>query len=344
MDGSELKVWNTTEGKELGKVQANPAWLAFVQSEKDGEHLLLVQRDLVVLSWRPGSEIRKVCTLEAPERPEARIDIYQLFVSEDGSRVAACWDLRAAGVWALPQGKLIFRWSPGRYSEQLDISLRPDGKRLAILQRYATDKVWDADADRELLSLETAGSLRLSRDGRYLLYSRSPPFDSNRNSRPPPLRIFDLADKSVLFSAKEYAGELALADEALLLAAVRDNVIRIYDPHTGEAIAFRDRGSKKKADYLTLPSGKATAVAFDGSATLLACACDDGAIRLFNPRTGDELAIFETEENWSQVAISPSGNWLAVGNPGGVVRVWDLSLTRQQLRDIGLDWPTTGPD
>jgi WD40 repeat protein/tRNA A-37 threonylcarbamoyl transferase component Bud32 len=381
-DGSELTVWATADGKELAKVKAGPAYLAFAESSHEGQRVLLVQIDRTVLSWKPGEDVKRLCTLEPHEPPtkgydaegrmvDVPIRVYSPLVSADGTRIAHWWHSHGTGysvaAWALPQGKLIGRWAlrpePWQIgSRSVRLAISPDEKRLAMLFGYMSDKVWDADTDADLLSLGTGDSqrvMRFSRDGRYLLYWNPPLNPTRDGSRPLPLRIFDLTDNSVLFEAEEYQqygmlqgfgmfGDLsgmALADEARLLALARGDRIRIYDPHTGEAIAFQDPRSTKKADYLALPSGKATAIAFDGAATLLACTCDDGAIRLFNPRTGEELATFETEEKevWSQVALSPSGRWLAVGKPGGFVRLRDLSLARRRLRDIGLDWPGTGP-
>src|SRR5262249_3076846 len=71
----------------------------------------------------------------------------------------------------------------------------------------------------------------------------------------------------------------------------------------------------------------------------------DRTVRLWNPATGEELAAFVYTGpgvlTW--VALSPTGRWLATGDSGAQVRLWDLAEARRQLRQAGLDWPAPPP-
>jgi WD40 repeat protein len=363
-DGGELKLWDAVEGKELGKVKVEYAPPFLVESATEGEHLLLVEsKDRTVLSWRPGNDLKPVCILERTEPPVAGIDpqgraveiplrIYSPLISQDGARVLSRWSTfsgSCVAAWSLPSGKLFGCWSVAGQvagSEDRSVCFSPDAKRFAILSPSSSDKVWDADTERELFSLESPGLLRLSRDGRYLLSRPEKATTSDRGISFHPMRVYDLTTQSLLSTFKDDAngGEspphLALADDARLLILGRGDFLRLHEPRTGTTRTFQDSRTGKPTEYLKLPSGRLTALALDGSASTLACATDDGFIRLLNPWTGEELAALQTDQTWETLALSPSAHWLAAADKGGLVRFWNLAAARRQLRQAGLDGPT----
>jgi WD40 repeat protein/tRNA A-37 threonylcarbamoyl transferase component Bud32 len=349
-DGKHLIVWETANGTELGKLATEWVTFAFVKAEQDsdGEKLLLLGQDRTVRCWRPREEPSQVCTLEPDEREGSdRINGF-LQVSRDGRRAAFCrvsGDRCSTALWGLPDGKLMSRWS-GKTSgsDYPRISLSPDGKRLAILHPYRRDKVWNADTDSELLTLdETDRHLLLSRDGRYLAVLGQ---GSAGNPEKPRIQVLDLTTKSALSTPRNprhipsHDWFLSVvSDEARLLALAGGNQIRLYDPHKGEVLTFQDAHSKKKVDCLTLPSGKVASLRLDASGAILASAADDGTILLWSTANGELLATLATNlEKITRVALSPSGNALAAADARGIVQVWDLAATRRQLHRVGLDW------
>jgi WD40 repeat protein len=65
------------------------------------------------------------------------------------------------------------------------------------------------------------------------------------------------------------------------------------------------------------------AVSEDGR--LLACACQDSLIWLWNVETGRPIRLEGHEQSVQQVTFSPNGNYLASASYDYAVRVWDLS-------------------
>jgi serine/threonine protein kinase/WD40 repeat protein len=86
-------------------------------------------------------------------------------------------------------------------------------------------------------------------------------------------------------------------------------------------------------------SGSWNAVCFSPDGKMLALGPWRGAVRLVDPATGQEVATLSTpgKELITNLAFSPDGSLLAVCCHE-VIQVWDLRLTRRQLKEMNLDW------
>jgi WD40 repeat protein len=110
--------------------------------------------------------------------------------------------------------------------------------------------------------------------------------------------------------------------------------VTVYHPRSG-----------KPAVTLKVPA-EVTDLAFDRTGNLLASLSSvEGAVRLWDPATGELLATFPTGQRTpTRVALGPGGRWLATGDAEGQVRVWDVAEARRRLRDAGLDWSPAAPE
>jgi WD40 repeat protein len=73
-------------------------------------------------------------------------------------------------------------------------------------------------------------------------------------------------------------------------------------------------------------AGGITALAWRPGSDQLASGGADGQVRLWNPRTGAELAQFEYQAGGrvTTLAWDPTGTWLIAGGIGDVIRIWDV--------------------
>ena len=115
-------------------------------------------------------------------------------------------------------------------------------------------------------------------------------------------------------------------------------IVDIRDARTGESVrSFRGH------------DGDIIDVAFNHDGTLLATTGDDGAARIWNPATGEELHAVEQPDNHERLgawgpSFSPDGSLFAAAWPGdGVVRVLDLATGRvvQEIRSVPAPWVTS---
>jgi WD40 repeat protein len=84
--------------------------------------------------------------------------------------------------------------------------------------------------------------------------------------------------------------------------------------------------------------GGATAVTYAPDGQLLASACDDGIVSLWDPDTGALLQIPEVHDDLVQaIAFAPKGQLLALGLRSGRIKLWDLNTRtlRQTLKGHG---------
>ncbi len=111
-----------------------------------------------------------------------------------------------------------------------------------------------------------------------------------------------------------------------------------------ERILVFDRGPQPSRILAAAVKGvELIQVVLNREGSLLASIDSNGdSICLWNLADGERLATVPSGPTpLEQIVLSGSGRWLAGSIEGGSVRLWDLSVIRQQLTAIGLDWSRT---
>jgi WD40 repeat protein len=88
-------------------------------------------------------------------------------------------------------------------------------------------------------------------------------------------------------------------------------------------------GDKRPMDGL---QRSANAVRFSPDGKMLAAACEDRGIYLWDAATGELLTVLTGHEATPRrLAFTPDGRELASGDDAGIVRIWDLAAQRESM-------------
>jgi WD40 repeat protein/transcriptional regulator with XRE-family HTH domain len=119
------------------------------------------------------------------------------------------------------------------------------------------------------------------------------------------------------------AQRIAYSQDGKLLAACDSNLVKTYNPVSGEII-FK----------FPLPETNSTAVSFDRSGTRVASGGEDGSILIWDIRTGASLADWSGHTDAVEgLTFSPDGKWLITASSDATMKIWDAS-TGELLRDF----------
>ncbi|MFN8418025.1 MAG: WD40 repeat domain-containing protein [Anaerolineae bacterium] len=131
----------------------------------------------------------------------------------------------------------------------------------------------------------------------------------------------DTLDLLKVFDARE-ARDLAISPDGTVLATL-----------TGSTIKLWDLGSNKLLNILSSHKDIITGLVFSPDGAMLASVSgvvqgdvlytSDNSLRLWDVRTGKQIAVLEGEDHLYSVAISPDGKLIATGSSNGIIQLWD---------------------
>ncbi len=90
-----------------------------------------------------------------------------------------------------------------------------------------------------------------------------------------------------------------------------------------EPLSERNTSRIKELAALRGHSRPVTGVAFSPDGTRLATASEDNTLQLWDPRTGERVAVLSGFTDRQSVAFSPDGTRLASGSSDGTIRLWN---------------------
>lgn len=250
-----------------------------------------------------------------------------------GDRLASLSRDRTVIVWDAATGDELHRFS--RLNREVTaVAWSPDGSLLAIAfsDRNSTLGLWDADTG-ELLSELTGHrysvrSIDWSPDGRRVATG-----SSDRTVHVWDARIG--VRLHLLTGHGSSVTSVAWSPDGRLLATAGGRV-RIWDPEAGHQLGL-----------LEGPGFGTTSVAWSPDGRLLASASHDAVVRLWDPRTTEELrsAPGGNRTLVATLAWSPDGRFLATGSEAAELVIWDAlsdwSVTPLGDESVGataLDW------
>lgn len=209
------------------------------------------------------------------------------------------------------------------------VSFAPDSHALITLGRTGADssfsvEVWDwvAGTARSTVSLgplETAAARIVSPDGRLFALGTT-------NGS---LVLWDLASGT-------QRGQLAtpLADPAVFVFSPDSRTLAAALPATerGQPLGWWNLATlqERRVAAPAAPSGWVQELAYSPDGRILAGACLDALVHLWDAQTGAELAALSGHrEPVQRVAFCPGNKTLASASAGGVIKLWNAPTRRE---------------
>ncbi|WP_422928864.1 WD40 repeat domain-containing protein [Singulisphaera sp. PoT] len=296
----------TRDKKDIGQHREIPvdAMIGSLAFAPDGRGLAVATRDGRVMTW----DLKR----SRPVRSTSWDWTPRVAFSPDGRTLAATGSNASVGLWDPGSGEMVDRIDiEGGQLHRL--AFAPDGRTLALGGRDGGLVLWDlADgsirAQAELGRF--VGALAYAPDGREVATGGVDGV----------VTLWDSRDLRRLRSFRAQALQIhglafAPRGKALATSGSVDEVVRVWDPETGRALA-------------ELPGHRcgAPALAFSHDGALLAAARGDGSISLWDARTWRRVAIVKGPRAWlGAIAFAPDGRSLATGGDDRTLRIWDGS-------------------
>ena len=361
-DGRMVLTGSEDETARLWDVSSGQMIRSFVGFTIHGPHLLSFGREgQVVIGDRRTVGVYEIATgREVRSFPVQ--DSERSVVSPDGRVLATSGGMVATKVelWDLATGKELSHDPAG--SLAIPLAFSSDGRRLVTQRRvtglYGDVTIWDAATGKKVKTIDHFGEVRaaaLSADGRRLALQAA-----DRTIIVKEVDTSRAVQKLSLTRSQETGrttGFRFSPDNRLLATADSENLVRLWDLHTGRetktyhgtAVDFSDDGKVLVVGVMdgtpllrNFESGTETrfssggtmgivdlAVTTDGRKALVAM--EDGTVKLWDLTTGQILRSIAGPAE-SSIAISRIGGLLATAGGGdGSAAVWQFMTGRKLL-------------
>ena len=272
-------------------------------------------------------------------------------LSPDGTLLAASFDTTTALVWRLSDGLLVQRLQDqGHTNLILSVVFSPDTRHLVSGSLDKTTIIWDIKSGRALLQLQghrdAARTIAYSPDG-----SRIATGSDDRS-----VKIWDASSGACLHSLNlgERVHKVIFSPNSARLAAKLSNTGAICDVQSGTRITtLQHKGSERmrlslsqQGDRVITGTQDGTAkiwsavtgeellelndhmhmincVAFSPDGAEVATVSDDRAVVICDSWTGLRRRVYRLSSAARSVVYSPKGEYIAMDDAGGRVRVCD---------------------
>jgi len=290
---------------------------------------------------------------EVRRLPVGETSIFDLAYSPDGALLAAVTEDGVVTIWDSDGAEPRLRFTPAPDTLLAAVAISPDGSRIAVGGEDSLVRVWDLAA-----LLETKGELQpaLNLEGaRDTITDIAFSPDGARiaaSSRELRVLVWDATDATLLAALQGHAGSVYgvafSPDGGLLVTGSSDGTAKVWRLDSGQLLLTLAGHTDFVYSVALSPDGRRLATAsLDSSARLwsLAFAPPDGAsalatnpagdllatfgqaeLRLWKPGNGEPLAVVPgPESGFSALAFSPDGASLALGDFGGVIKVFAVA-------------------
>ena len=277
-------------------------------------------------------------------------------LSPDGKTIATSAEDGVVALWNAADGTPL-RTVVGHVGWVRTVRFSRDGSSIITAGQDGTARRWDVASGKELLRVTGERSIqdaRLSNDGSRLITLTAESPEKKRDGQP--VTIWDASTGAKLSGAtleNSRLAELTFDRDGMLFTA-QSSGATVVDPATAKTVRVVDQSmiysldtsqdgasivSGNAGGKLAMHSGRTGAMLFSWSADahivvfarlradgkLLASVGGDMVVRLWDPRTGEQLdSLPPLSEPAVNLTFSPDGRQLLVGGMGGYLWLWNV--------------------
>lgn len=344
-----VRVWDAAAHAELAGLTGHEGSVMSVVYSPDGEQIASGSSDGTIRIW------------DSTKSTEIRVHrghndwVLSVAYSPDGQQVASASRDNTIRIWDADTGAEISVFK-GHDRDVVSVAYRPDGRHIVSGSRDGSVRVWDAASGDTVAILQGGDGVAYSPDGRLIASGTVDGTVQVTNARTGKPISNDVERSPGSISAVRFNGR---GDR--VVAAIELGSIWLWDSTSGVALRtlrnrtyFVERLAFSPDDSLVAGSGgpwagitvwdvetaelvefdeSISAVAYSPDGNRLASASRNGAVRIWDAKSGEVVGTSEGHRSRAlAVTFSPDGSRIASGGFDDTVRVWDAENASEVAR------------